>query len=393
MADFLNMDTKDMPGHEFDCNCGRRHSIGISHILTGSGILHGLIDILQPFRDGKLFLMADDKTWEACGNKVWQSLSDEGMNIKSFIFKTKAPLIPDEKAVGRLLLEMEGKISAIIAAGSGTINDLARILSCRLGIPYIIVATAPSMDGFASVISPIMVEGFKTTFEAVYPYAIVADTDIIKKAPMDMLRAGFGDIAGKFTALTDWELSRRLNGEYYCGKIVKLVNIAVDKCAECAGGLVERDEDAAGSLMEALILSGVAMGMVGNSRPASGSEHHLAHFWEMDALTAGREHALHGNCVGVAAVVVSSMYELLGDFLPVGFKYPQAAFLEELLAKAGSCSNPASIGIDSRLFRNSILNAYKIRDRYTIMRFAASSGKLEELADILTRRFYEQGHQ
>lgn len=389
MTDILDLDIGEMPGCGFDCVCGRRHSVDIRRILTGSGVLPGLVEILEPFRKGGLFLIADSNTWEVCGDKVGALLSGAGLKYKSFIFKTEKPLVPDERAAGRLLIEAEGDISAIVAVGSGTINDLARLLSDRLGIPYVIVATAPSMDGYASVVSPLIVEGFKRTYGAVYPYAVVADLDIVKNAPADMIKAGFGDVAGKLTALADWELSRRINGEYYCGTVVRLVEKGVAKCMESAAGLAGRDEASVGSLVEALILTGLAMGMVGNSRPASGSEHHLAHYWEMDALAAGRGHALHGNSVGAAAVVISAMYDNLAGELPEGFEYPRTSHLEALLEKAGACANPAGIGIDRRLFRDSILNAYKIRDRYTIMRLAVSSGKLEELAEVLTRRFYE----
>lgn len=393
MADILAMNIKDMPGLSFDCGCGRRHSVDIRSILTGSGVLHGLKDILQPFAQGELFLMADGNTWEACGKKVGELLSGWSFRFKSFVFKADTPLVPDEGAVGRLLLETGGETSAIIAVGSGSLNDLARFLSSRLAIPYVIIATAPSMDGYASVVSPLIVDGFKTTFSGVYPYAILADTEVMKKAPADMIRAGFGDVLGKLTALTDWELSRRINGEYYCDVIVKLVNRAVGKCIDSAAGLAGREEAAIDSLIEALILTGVAMGMAGNSRPASGAEHHLAHYWEMDALASRREHALHGNSVGAATVVISHMYSLLSDELPEGFEYPDPAFLTRLLERAGAYTTPASIGIDRRLFRDSILNAYKIRDRYTVMRLAASMGRLQELADILSRRYYEQGHQ
>lgn len=388
MTDILNVDINDMAGLSFECSCGRRHSAGIKKILTGSGVLYGLKDIVETFKQGELFLLADNNTWDVCGQKAGRLLSGEGLRIKSFVFKSETPLVPDEKAIGRLLLELGSETSAIIAVGSGSLNDLARVLSSRLGKPYVIVATAPSMDGYASVVSPLIVEGFKTTFNGVHPYAVVADTGIMKTAPEDMVKAGFGDIAGKLTALADWDLSRTINGEYYCDAIVKLVDKAVAKCVDSAAGLAVRDERAIAGLIEALILSGLAMGFAGNSRPASGAEHHLAHYWEMDALSAGREHALHGNSVGVGTVVVSHIYELLSDELPEGFEYPKPAFITGLLEKAGSYTDPAAIGIDERLFRDSILNAYKIRERFTVMRLAASLNRLGDISDILARRFY-----
>jgi glycerol-1-phosphate dehydrogenase [NAD(P)+] len=244
MNEILNLSISQMAGISFDCSCGRKHSVDIKRIVVGSGVMGDIMDIASDFREGSIFLISDNNTYRVYGSRVEEELKKNSFNVKSFVFETSHPLIPDEKALGRLFIEIEQDTSLIIAVGSGTINDLARMVSSRTKIPYISVATAPSMDGYALVVSPLIVEGMKKTFPAVYPYAIIADMDILKEAPMHMIHAGFGDILGKLTALSDWELTRQVNGEYYCDTIVELVRRAIARCIESADGILKRDETA-----------------------------------------------------------------------------------------------------------------------------------------------------
>ena len=192
-------------------------------------------------------------------------------------------------ALGRLIVEIPSDTSVMLAVGSGTINDISRYLSYKLHIPYVILCTAPSMDGYASVVSPLVIDGVKTTYDAVYPYAIVADINIMKEAPMHMLHAGLGDIIGKYTALSDWHIAEILNKEYFCSSVEQLMIKAVQKCVAASPKIKERDTEAIKSITEALIFSGIAIGMVESSRPASGEEHHLSHCWEMMFMNEGKK--------------------------------------------------------------------------------------------------------
>ena len=388
MEHFADWPAGRFPGAELDCACGKRHQVGIRSIRIGSGLLRELPQLLQELGARQVYLLADHNTWRAAGQQTAKMMEAMGLPFHGRIFQTEKPLVPDEYAVGSALAAMEPGDNLILAVGSGTLNDTARILSTRTGVPYAIVATAPSMDGFASTVSPLILDGKKITKPAVYPAAILADTAILKDAPMPMLTAGFGDIIGKYTALADWRLSRDLNGEYYCEECAALMARAVEKCAENAGGLRRRDEQAVQYVTEALVLSGIAMGMVGNSRPASGAEHHFAHTWEVDALARGEEHPLHGNSVGVAAVVSASLYELAADLLPQGFQRPDKARILQCLEAAGACADPKSLGIRRDLFFESVLHAMEIRERFTILRFLDGKALLPACAVELTNRFY-----
>ncbi len=389
MTDILKLNLAEMAGLSFDCSCGRRHSVDIRKIIIGRGVTGEIVNVVRDFGGGRIFLLADNNTYKVCGSRVENLLKDGGFNIKTFIFDTVHPLVPDEKTVGRLFIELDKEISLIVAVGSGTLNDLARIASDRMGIPYIIVGTAPSMDGYASVVSPLIVGSYKHTYNGVYPFAIIGDTDIMKDAPMHMLQAGFGDILGKITALCDWELSRRINGEYYCETIASLVKTALNKCIESIDGIKSRDRDAVGYVMEALVLSGITIGLAGDSRPASGAEHMIAHYWESMAIARGEEHPLHGNLVGGGTVVTSLIYDFMRDRVFKDLPFPDTGSIEGLLNKLGAAAGPVELGVGRELFKESIIRAKDTRNRYTILNVAFEQGVLGELADMLTDRFYK----
>lgn len=388
MKNLLSLAPAEFAELSYPCSCGRTHGVGIKKILIESGCIEKLPEVVRELGGTNVFVMADNNTYAVAGEKTEKLLADSGIHYHSRVFVSEKPLVPDEYAVGSALAEMEMEDDLIIAVGSGTLNDTARMLSARTRLPYVIVATAPSMDGFASTVSPLILDGMKVTKPAVYPAAIVADTSIMKDAPMPMLTAGFGDIIGKYTALADWRLARDINGEYYCDEVVALVERAVEKCAENAAGLRVHDEEAVRCVTEALILSGIAIGLVGVSRPASGAEHHFSHYWEVDALSHGEEHPLHGNSVGVGAVISASLYELAKDYLPENFVLPDKAHIIACQNAADACADPKSLGISKELFHRSVLHAMEIRERYTILRFLDHKGLLNEFADILTERFY-----
>jgi len=308
MEDLLSLSIEEMAGLNYKCSCGKIHSVEIENIIVGKGVITELATVIDRYAGKKVFIIADIHTFKVAG-KVVEELLANRFKVSKYIFNEEH-FVPDEIALGRLILEIPEDTSLIIAVGSGTINDISRFLSYKLHIPYVIVATAPSMDGYASVVSPLIANGVKITYDAVYPLAIVADIDIMKGAPMYMLQAGFGDILGKYTALADWHIANILNGEYFCKEIENLVLSALTKCEEAAESVKCRDDKTVENITKALILSGLAIGMVGASRPASGEEHHLSHCFEMIFMNRGQATKwVHGNNVGVGVGIIAYAYK------------------------------------------------------------------------------------
>lgn len=388
MASILDRPISQWAGMEYSCACGKSHKVDIQAIRVGSGVMQELPGILRDLGASHIFLVTDNYTYEAAGRQVEQLLDQAGLAYHKRVFQTETPLVPNEYALGSVLAAMTSQDDMLLAVGSGTLNDVTKYVSARTGIPYVIAATAPSMDGYASTVAPTILDGFKTTLPAVYPAAIVADVDILKDAPMPMLTAGFGDIIGKFTSLADWRLSHQLNGEYYCPEVAGVIEAAVETCAANAQALAQREPQAIQAVTEALILSGLAMGMVGVSRPASGAEHQMAHYWEMDALRRGEEHPLHGNAVGVGTVLAASLYEMAAEYLPQGFAAPDKGQILACLQAAGSCADPKELGIRRELCLESLLHAMELRDRFTVQKLLEQKGKLSLCAQELVARYY-----
>ena len=388
MASILDRPISQWAGMEYSCACGKSHKVDIQAIRVGSGVMQELPGILRDLGASHIFLVADNYTYEAAGRQVEQLLDQAGLAYHKRVFQTETPLVPNEYALGSVLAAMTSQDDMLLAVGSGTLNDVTKYVSARTGIPYVIAATAPSMDGYASTVAPTILDGFKTTLPAVYPAAIVADVDILKDAPMPMLTAGFGDIIGKFTSLADWRLSHQLNGEYYCPEVAGVIEAAVETCAANAQALAQREPQAIQAVTEALILSGLAMGMVGVSRPASGAEHQMAHYWEMDALRREEEHPLHGNAVGVGTVLAASLYEMAVEYLPQGFAAPDKGQILACLQAAGSCADPKELGIRRELCLESLLHAMELRDRFTVQKLLEQKGKLSLCAQELVARYY-----
>lgn len=388
MASILDRPISQWAGMEYSCACGKSHKVDIQAIRVGSGVIQELPGILRDLGASHIFLVADNYTYEAAGRQVEQLLDQAGLAYHKRVFQTETPLVPNEYALGSVLAAMTSQDDMLLAVGSGTLNDVTKYVSARTGVPYVIAATAPSMDGYASTVAPTILDGFKTTLPAVYPAAIVADVDILKDAPMPMLTAGFGDIIGKFTSLADWRLSHQLNGEYYCPEVAGVIEAAVATCAANAQALAQREPQAIQAVTEALILSGLAMGMVGVSRPASGAEHQMAHYWEMDALRRGEEHPLHGNAVGVGTVLAASLYEMAAEYLPQGFAAPDKGQILACLQAAGSCADPKELGIRRELCLESLLHAMELRDRFTVQKLLEQKGKLSLCAQELVARYY-----
>ena len=308
------MDFHSILGKEMHCGCGRVHSTDLKSIDIGRGALDRLPDTLRALGFGRAYLVADVNTWEAAGRAAADRLTASGFSFTSFVLPD-TELVPDEKAVGALLLHMPQDADLVLAVGAGTINDLCKYVSRLRGLDYVIFATAPSMDGFVSAGAALIVDHVKVTYDAQAPVAVIGDTQILAQAPMEMITAGLGDMLGKYTCLLDWKLAHLITGEYYCEHVEGMVRTALRTMLDQSGRIRDRDPEVIGSVTEALVLTGIAMKFVGNSRPASGCEHHMSHYWEMKFLMEGKKAILHGTKVGVATVAALRMYQMLAQTL------------------------------------------------------------------------------
>lgn len=294
------------------CECGKTHTCDIDYVYIEKGAISHLKEICENYKS--ILIVADENTFGAAGEKTISAL--EGKEIKKVIFTGEKVLVPNEEAISTVTENIDG-IDVIVGIGSGVIQDLCKYVSFFNKIPYMVVATAPSMDGYASDGAAMITGGMKVTYKAGLPRAIIADTEVLCSAPIDMIKAGYGDIIGKFSALNDWKLSHCINDEYFCEWIYNLTDEQIDRTLRHASGILERNEESIKTLMEALVIIGILMSFAGSSRPASGSEHHLSHFFEITGIIDNTEYFPHGIDVAYSTVVTAEIREkILADKFP-----------------------------------------------------------------------------
>ncbi|HJC50720.1 MAG TPA: sn-glycerol-1-phosphate dehydrogenase [Candidatus Anaerostipes avistercoris] len=315
------------------CSCGRKHEIVVDDIIIERGAIAQLPDILKrpAYADKKsLVMICDENTYEAAGKQVETLIP----GIKKIILNPEN-LHANEHGVeaAKKGLETAGDVDLMIAVGSGTIHDITRYHAYEMKIPFFSVPTAASVDGFVSTVAAMTWHGFKKSFTAVSPVVVIADTDIFKKAPLRLTASGVSDLLGKYTALADWKITHILTGEYICDEICSMEYEALDRLKESLDGLTTGDEAAYENLMYGLLLSGLAMQMTGNSRPASGAEHHMSHLWEMEVINDYIDF-YHGEKVGVGLVLASKIYHKAAEKMAAGdFKVKDSMPVEEELIR------------------------------------------------------------
>lgn len=297
-----------------NCKCGKTHSFD-SEIVVGSGVIGVLPEKLKKLNADKVFLIADKNTKKAAGDAVCEILRQNDICVCEYVFANDN-LEPDESAVGLAVMNFNPQCDAVVSVGSGVINDIGKIVASVSQKPYIIVATAPSMDGYASATSSMTMQGLKISLNSKCADIIIGDTDILRKAPMKMLVSGLGDMVAKYVSICEWRISNLINGEYYCEEIAQFVRSALEKCVDNADGLLKREKEAVEAVFEGLIIGGVAMKFAGLSRPASGVEHYLSHIWDMRGAEFETPTETHGIQCAVGTLISARLYEKIKNITP-----------------------------------------------------------------------------
>ena len=240
----------------------------------------------------------------------------------------------------------------VIGFGGGTVLDTAKFASFIAKVPYIAVPTVLSNDGLASPVAVLYTgNNRKRSFGSKIPNGLVIDTDIVSRAPRDLLKAGIGDTVSNYTALYDWKLDSIHRGT--------ATNDFAYMLAETAfNSLLYNEEKSLESkqflhvMAQALVLSGIAMEIAGNTRPCSGSEHLFSH-----ALDEKYDLAVpHGLLVALGSVAACI---LQGRDPSILLKY---------LKSYGISVNPKDLGITKEMFVQAWLTARHTRpDRFTVL--------------------------
>ncbi len=299
----------------FLCDCGKEHYAKVKDVVICSGALEQIPQLIAKYNGTKVFVYFDENTYKAAGEKVLQLL-DENKIPHAFYSFPGERFEPDERSVGSAVMHFDSSCDMIITVGTGCLNDIGKIVANIANKPYMIVGTAPSMDGYSSATSSMILDGLKVSLNSKCPEIVVGDLDVLAASPLRMIQAGIGDMAAKYVSIGEWQISRIINGEYYCPMVADMVSAALKKCADNADGILKRDPVAVQAVMEGMVLAGIAANYAGISRPVSGLEHYFSHIWDMRALEFDTVSDLHGIQCGVSTLLVLKIFDYIKSVVP-----------------------------------------------------------------------------
>ncbi len=287
------------------CTCGREHEITVKAVWIEAGAVTKLDKLLKQYSFP--VIICDENTKRAA-----LPFMKNYFETLEVLTVTGEDIHANDIFVDQVEKKLSEKADCLLAVGSGTVHDLTRYTAYQRGIEFISIPTAASVDGFVSSVAAMTWHGMKKALTAKAPRYVLADTDIFKNAPFRLTASGISDLMGKYTALLDWRISHILTGEYLCEAIYDLELEAVREVELVLDNIKTGDPESMEKLMYALILSGLAMQMAGNSRPASGAEHHVSHLWEMEIINDYID-ALHGEKVSVGLILCLEYYEKIKE--------------------------------------------------------------------------------
>lgn len=345
---------------------------------------------------GKRVAVLYDVNTAPYARPICAQLTDAGCAVTEVCYPD-AQLLPTEDKCATAQ-EAANAADYVLAVGSGTLNDMAKSVATRAGIPSGVLPTAASMDGYCSAGAALMREGFKVTDTVTPPAHVLVDAEVIRTAPRIMTAAGFGDIVGKYTCLADWQLAHIVHGEPIHKEAFAMMEQAREACMAAYEGLVRNEGQAVEALTAALLKAGLSMAMCGNSRPASGSEHHQSHYLEMDFARRGEEIPAHGIKVGIGTLVSLWLYEYIGthrvpcknaeEVYALCRTLPRWQDVRDLLAGLGCPVRFSEIGVREQVMRDMIRDAHTVRDRYTVLTLVHDLGLSEAVTPALIALFY-----
>jgi len=333
-------------------------------VVAGHGVTEDIGNMAKRFGFGKrTMIVSGQYTTKLAGEPVAHVLEDSGFDV--VIAET------GEATKENLdLLVSDGREispSFILGVGGGSKIDLAKMVSMDLNIPFVSVPTSAAHDGIASPRASIKNANGSVSMAARVPFAVVADTGIIVKAPHRFLASGCADVISNETALLDWELAHRLRNEEISTSSYTLAKYSSGFIISHAAEIKPNLEESVWRVIKPIIISGIAMGVAGSTRPASGSEHMFSH--ALDIIAPGR--ALHGEQCGVGTIMM--MYLHGGDWRRI----------RNALKIIGAPTTASELGVSDEQIIKALTMAHTIRpERYTIL---GDSGITEDAAENLAR--------
>jgi glycerol-1-phosphate dehydrogenase [NAD(P)+] len=294
-----------------ELRAGGQHDLPGVDIRVGASVLDAAVAdaVAQPGAPAPL-IMSDGGPYRTTAGPVVERLA-EALGNCPVVQLGAGTVRADEETVERAVAEV-GSSRLLISVGAGTLTDIAKVTAQRTGSRHLAVQTACSINGFIADRSVLVIAGAKRTVVSRWPDMLVADSDILTAAPPGLNLAGVGDLSTVPNAVAEWQLASRLrNGPTYDAAVVEQVLAAMPTLPALAQAARDAEPAGLADLARLLAGSGLSMGIVGSTAPASGSEHAVSHLLEMALSTRQVPGAPHGMQVTVATRLALRVWQLV----------------------------------------------------------------------------------
>jgi len=306
--------------------------------------------------------VCDRTTLKIAGTLIGDILEDEDLSLE-FYEITEADKKTMDDAAG--YIEEEG-FDFVMGVGGGRPIDIAKTASFNTNTSFISVPTAPSHDGIASNIASILVGKERVSINAHPPHCVVADIGVISQAPYRLVASGCGDVISNTTAILDWKLGRDTRNENYSRYASAISQMSYTILKRNVKLVKPKSSQAAHLVMDALVASGMAMSIYGNSRPASGGEHLISH--ALDRFSGST--ALHGEQCGVATIFTMYLHD--GDWKEI----------KRLLKSVRAPVTLKQLEVTKKEFTRAVQMAPELRPtRFTILHQKLTSERISEVLE------------
>ncbi|MFW6139031.1 MAG: iron-containing alcohol dehydrogenase [Spirochaetota bacterium] len=338
----IHKDTTELMDLSFNCICGKTHTIPIKYLSIKNGAVSETGRKMEQYKvKGQGVLVYDNKIKEQVVRGVYDNLAQQGLQLTLYgVGNNQEEIIPEAAFSEHIARDLRNGPDYLVSVGSGVISDITKYAACILGLPYMLIATAPSMNGYASSMAALQERGIKKTLTVPPAVMVFADIDLLKQSPVQMVLAGLGDIVSKSVCSADWKLSNLVKGTYFCSLPFRMTDKTEPRYLGAAEEISRRTDRGIGILTDGIMRSGLSMTVIGESTPSSGAEHLLSHYWDLLSLVEGKKKFLHGTQVGVATLLILKLYNFLRE-VPIRKvvsmeqlrkNYPEKQDLEELLS-------------------------------------------------------------
>ncbi len=416
------------------CTCDGEHPAPLATLYTGAdACLVMAQDCRAIYGDRPVLLLSDPETQAVAGAELQRFLEAENVNLTTMLLALEP--VADDVTVEKIRA-ISKDMALVISVGSGTISDLGKYPASEDVIDFWSMPTAPSMNGYTSGIAAIKVKGVKCTLPATPPQRLYVLPKVVEEAPLKLRQSGFCDVLAKVVSDVDWQSESLLFSDSYCALPSAMMAEVEQSYSEQPEEIGRGDKQAIEGLFHGLLISGAAMSLAGSSAPASGGEHLVSHFWDMREPLTGRVPELHGLQVGLGIILSTACYrhlaqlkssdlgqnaepifaataqlipeiwgkyadevakqfdnkrELLLQFdtlLPQRWDELQELFRQvrppeyfaDLFKRVGAPFSLEAFDLTKDEFMLAALNARAIRERITVLDFAAHAGVLEAAA-------------